>query len=209
MPIKILDLSLPATWHFACSREPAMDDKKTWSQVLGMGKKGAIFVGVIVFVLIVFLAWMAWTPNATDSLVLQQQEEKIRDMEDRLARLEKHLEEGSKRIEPSQAGSDEISRTRRAAEDPPFREPQQKVINSRRQQPRLTAQNSSPEPRFYETVRSTSVFEEPTNSSRKVGSIPTGTRVRVIGSTGDWLEVRSKQGRPPGFIRQDDAVLMR
>ena len=177
-----------------------MDDKKTWSQVLGMGKKGAIFVGVIVFVLIVFLAWMAWTPNATDSLVLQQQEEKIRDMEDRVARLQKELEESSKQIAALQAGSNETTRPRRSPE---------RQVHSRREATRVADQNLSPETRFYETVRSTSVFEEPSASSRKVGSIPNGTKVRVVGSTGDWLEVRSKSGRPPGFIRQDDAVLMR
>ena len=163
-----------------------------------IGKKGSIFIGVIAFALIVFLAWKAFrTPNDRDSFALQQQEEKIRDMEDRVARLQKELEESSKQIASLQAGSDETTRTRR------------KVNNSRQDEARLADQNPSPEPRFYQTVRSTSVFEEPSASSRKVGSIGNGSRVRVVGSTGDWLEVRSKQGRPPGFIRRDDAVLMK
>jgi hypothetical protein len=165
-----------------------------------MGKKGSIFVGVIAFALVVFLAWKAfWTPNDRGSLALQQ-EEKIRDMEDRIARLQKELEESSKQIASLQAGSDETPRARRSA--------QRNVNNSRREETRLADQNPSPE-RFYQTVRSTSVFEEPSASSRKVGSIGNGSRVRVVGSTGDWLEVRSKQGRPPGFIRRDDAVLMK
>jgi septal ring factor EnvC (AmiA/AmiB activator) len=165
-----------------------------------MGKKGSIFVGVIAFALVVFLAWKAfWTPNDRGSLALQQ-EEKIRDMEDRIARLQKELEGSSKQIASLQAGSDETPRARRSA--------QRNVNNSRREETRLADQNPSPE-RFYQTVRSTSVFEEPFASSRKVGSIPNGNRVRVVGSTGDWLEVRSKQGRPPGFIRRDDAVLMK
>jgi Bacterial SH3 domain len=194
-------LSLVATWHFACSPQPAMNDKKTWWQVLPMGKKGSIFVGVIAFALVVFLAWKAfWTPNDRGSLALQQQEEKIRDMEDRVARLQRELEESSKQIASLQAGSDETPRAHRSA--------QRKVNNSRREETRLADQNPSPE-RFYQTVRSTSVFEEPSASSRKVGSIPNGNRVRVIGSMGDWLEVRSKQGRSPGFIRRDDAVLMK
>ena len=193
-------LSTVATWHFACSLQSAMNDKKTWWQVLPIGKKGSIFVGVIAFALVVFLAWKAfWTPNDRDSLALQQ-EEKIRDMEDRVARLQKELEESSKQIASLQAGSDETTRVRR---------PAQRQVNSRREETRLADQNPSPETRFYETVRSTSVFEEPSASSRKVGSIPNATKVRVVGSTGDWLEVRSKVGRPPGFIRQDDAVIMR
>ena len=163
-----------------------------------IGKKGSIFVGVIAFALVVFLAWKAfWTPGDRDSLALRQQEEKIRDMEDRVARLQKELEESSKQIASLQPGSDETTRTRR------------KVNNSRQDEARLADQNPSPEPRLYQTVRSTSVFEEPSASSQKVGSIANGSRVRVVGSTGDWLEVRSKQGRPPGFIRRDDAVLMK
>jgi FtsZ-binding cell division protein ZapB len=175
----------------------AMNDKKTWWQVLPIGKKGSIFAGVIAFALVVFLAW----PNDRGSSALQQQEEKIRDMEDRIARLQKELEESSKQIASLQPGSDETPRARRSA--------QRNVNNSRREETRLADQNPSTEPRVYQTVRSTSVFEEPSASSRKVGSIGNGSRVRVVGSTGDWLEVRSKQGRPPGFIRRDDAVLMR
>jgi Bacterial SH3 domain len=195
-------LSLAETWHFACSNSSAMNDKKTWWQVLTMGKKGSIFVGTIVFALVVFLAWKVfWTPNDRDSSAVQQQEEKLRDMEDRVARLQKELDESSKQIASLQAGSDESMRTRRSD--------QRKVNNSRREETRLADQNSSQETRFYRTVRSTSVFEEPSASSRKVGSIPNGTKVRVVGSTDDWLEVRSKQGRAPGFIRQDDAVVMR
>ena len=165
-----------------------------------LGKKGSIFVGVIAFALVVFLAWKAfWTPNDRDSLELQQQEEKIRDMEDRIARLQKELEESSKQIASLQPGSDETMR----------RSAHRNVNNSRREETRLADQNTSAEPRLYQTVRSTSVFEEPSASSRKVGSIGNGSRVRVVGSNGDWLEVRSKQGRPPGFIRRDDAVIMK
>ena len=174
-----------------------MNVKKTWWQVLPMGKKGSIFVGVIAFALVVFLAWAFWTPNNRGSLA--QQEEKIREMEDRIARLQKELEDSSKQIASLQAGSDEPTRARRS---------QRNVNNSRREETRRADQNLSSE-RFYQTVRSTSVFEEPSASSRKVGNITNGTKVRVVGSTDDWLEVRSKQGRAPGFIRRDDAVLMR
>src|SRR5262245_32986430 len=93
-----------------------MNDKKTWWQVLPMGKKGSIFVGVIAFALVVFLAWTFWTPNDRGSFALQHQEEKIKDMEDQIARLQKELEESSKQIASFQAGSDETTRARRSAQ---------------------------------------------------------------------------------------------
>jgi len=57
----------------------------------------------------------------------------------------------------------------------------------------------------YETIRATSVHEDPSGSSRVLSQIGPGTRINVVRSTGDWLEVRSKQGNPPGFVRLDDA----
>src|SRR3990172_640525 len=57
----------------------------------------------------------------------------------------------------------------------------------------------------YETIRATSVYEDPSGSSRVLSQIGPGTRINVVRSNGDWLEVRSKQGNPPGFIRLDDA----
>jgi hypothetical protein len=42
-----------------------------------------------------------------------------------------------------------------------------------------------------------------------VNQIAKGTDVTVVRSVGEWLEVRSKHGNPPGFIRADDAMLVR
>lgn len=64
------------------------------------------------------------------------------------------------------------------------------------------------EPGLYETTRATSVHEEPSASSRVVSQINKGTRINVVRSVGDWLEVRSKHGNPPGFIRWDDAMFV-
>jgi uncharacterized protein YgiM (DUF1202 family) len=50
------------------------------------------------------------------------------------------------------------------------------------------------------------VFEQASGSSRVIANIGGGTKVNVVGSTGDWLEVRSRVGNPPGFIRRDDAI---
>jgi hypothetical protein len=179
-----------------------MNDKKTWWEKVPIGKTGWISVGVIVFALVTFLAVATfWTPSGRDSFALQEQEDKIREMEDRVAKLQRELEESSKQIGRLQDRSDEPRSERRSNE--------RRVIPSRREETRVASQRPAQEMRFYETVRNTAVFEEPSASSRKVATIPNGSKVRVVGSTGDWLEVRSKQGRPPGFIRTDDAVLMR
>ena len=161
-------------------------------------KSGLVIAGVIGFVLVALLAWKALTPAEREPFALRDQEEKIRDLEDRVAKLQKELDESSKRITPSQGGSAEPPRARRSQRN-----------NARPDESRQTERNAAPEPRLYETVRTTAVFEEPSSSSRKVGTIPHGSRVRVVAASGDWLEVRSRQGRPPGFIRSDDAVLSR
>jgi len=61
---------------------------------------------------------------------------------------------------------------------------------------------------IYETVRATTVFEQPSASSKSVASIASGVRVNIVSTAGNWLEVRSKSGKPPGFIRRGDAVFV-
>jgi len=63
-------------------------------------------------------------------------------------------------------------------------------------------------PGVYETVRATSVYEEPANGARVLNQIAKSTRVNVVRGDGDWLEVRSKHGNPPGFIHSDDAMFV-
>ena len=60
----------------------------------------------------------------------------------------------------------------------------------------------------YETRDSTPLFESPSSASRVVANIPAGTRVEVVSSKGDWLEVHSRRGNPPGFIRRQDAKFL-
>ncbi len=60
----------------------------------------------------------------------------------------------------------------------------------------------------YQTTRSTTVFESPSASSQVVANIPGGTRVSVVSANGQWLEVHSRRGNPPGFIRREDATFV-
>ena len=61
---------------------------------------------------------------------------------------------------------------------------------------------------LYETVRPTTVFEEPAISARILSRINKGTQVNVVRSGSEWLEIRSNRGNPAGFIRADDATLV-
>jgi hypothetical protein len=74
--------------------------------------------------------------------------------------------------------------------------------------PPPVATRRSAEPGVYETTRATSVYENPSSSSRVISQIGGGTRINVVSSSGDWLEVRSNRGNPPGYVRSDDARLI-
>ena len=60
-------------------------------------------------------------------------------------------------------------------------------------------------PGVYETTRATSVYENPSSAARIISQIGGGTRINVVSSAAGWLEVRSKRGNPPGYVRADDA----
>jgi hypothetical protein len=55
----------------------------------------------------------------------------------------------------------------------------------------------------FQTVRPTIVYSRPGEESEIVAQIGKGTRVNVVNSRNGWLEIHSKHGRPPGFIRQE------
>jgi transposase-like protein len=59
----------------------------------------------------------------------------------------------------------------------------------------------------YEVVRSTRVFSQPNESSRPLSRVEAGMEINVVGARDEWLEVRSRHGRPPGFIKRDTAVM--
>jgi uncharacterized membrane protein YgaE (UPF0421/DUF939 family) len=54
-------------------------------------------------------------------------------------------------------------------------------------------------------VRSTPVYSEPSEESALITRLDPGTQVNVVAATRGWYEIRSRSGRPPGFIRQDGA----
>ena len=54
----------------------------------------------------------------------------------------------------------------------------------------------------YRTRHSTFVYNQPREYSKKVFKLKKGTTVNVVGIRGDWLMIKSKHGKIPGFIRK-------
>jgi TolA-binding protein len=71
--------------------------------------------------------------------------------------------------------------------------------------PQPAAARRTAAPGVYETTRATAVYENPASTSRVISQIGRGTRINVASTAGDWLEVRSKHGNPPGYVRAADA----
>jgi len=58
----------------------------------------------------------------------------------------------------------------------------------------------------YEVLHPTSVYREPRDDSPMVARIGAGTKINVVDVRGEWLEVRSRQGNPPGFVKREEAT---
>jgi hypothetical protein len=63
---------------------------------------------------------------------------------------------------------------------------------------------ASASPGVYETARATNVYDHPARSARVITRVSGGTRINVVRGDGEWLEVVSKRGNPPGYILRAD-----
>ena len=102
-----------------------------------------------------------------------------------------------------------------AVKAPTFSEPKTPPVASApapkpKQQPALTPPPPEPSQTVstvpYETLMETFVYREPREGSPRVALIAAGTIVNVAAVQGEWLEVRSKRGNPPGFIKRESAT---
>jgi uncharacterized coiled-coil protein SlyX len=150
---------------------------------------------------------MMWRPDPKnqnarlEAYALEEKRKTIEALQDDVTELRKELDESSKHIAKLQARlddarlrySDNLSdEARLSPRDGPARESAQQVYAD-----------------IYETNRITSVYKEPSEFSRKVATITEGTIVTVVGTSGEWLQIRSRHGNPPGFIRREDIRLVR
>ena len=70
----------------------------------------------------------------------------------------------------------------------------------------LSGKASSTAWESYEIVQPTRVFSAPSEHSQLLANVEPGTQVNVVDSRNGWLEIRSKHGRPPGFIQKTAAI---
>lgn len=198
---------------------------------LTVKSKAILVFGLIVFALGIYLVGGNVKRHDLRPAMAEQQEalgekdKKIKNLESQLAEV-RHNNQGSTqqvkefkaKLDQSQkdlaaaqrkltAANQEIARlssTRTAAAPRPSVRTADPSVST----PPATRPSTTVEPRTYETVRSTAVHEEPANSARVVAQITKGTQITVVGSSGGWLEIRSRHGKPPGFIRADDAMFV-
>ena len=58
-------------------------------------------------------------------------------------------------------------------------------------------------PRIFQIKHPTTIRQEPNFASASVGKFTAGTRVTVIATSGDWVEVRADDASLSGFIRKE------
>jgi hypothetical protein len=126
-----------------------------------------------------------------------------------MAALKSKLEESRKQV---LAAQQRASVNRRQTEQGGYANRSTSVRRTGSRPPDAAAPASGPSPArrttesgVYETTQATAVYESPSSSARVVSQIGRGTRINVVNTAGAWLEVRSRQGNPPGFVRSADA----
>lgn len=128
---------------------------------------------------------------------LTEMKTKVEESQKELSAMQRRLEVATREVDRLKASRSVA--VRRAASSAP---------DTAASFPAPMAGRRTPEPGVYETTRETPVYENPSSTSRVISQISRGTRINVVSSSGNWLEVRSKHGNPPGYVRSDDARLI-
>ncbi len=140
---------------------------------------------------------------------LAQARQQLTDNSNQLAEMKTKLEEGQKELSATKqrlgAATREVARLNASRSAAATRTASR--VPDTTTSPSRPAARATSEPGVYETTRQTSVYETPSPTARVITQIGKGTRISVVASAGEWLEVRSKHGNPPGYVRADDARL--
>jgi len=199
-------------------------------QKLTVKSKAILVLGLLVFAFGIYLVGGNVERHDLGPAIAQQQkalaekDEKIKSLESQLAEarhndqgVTQQVEQLKAKLDRSQKDLGAAQRKLTTANQEIARLSSTRIVSAPRPpartadppvRPPSARPSGSAEPRTYETVRSAAVHAEPANSSRVVAQITKGTQITVVGSGGGWLEIHSKHGKPPGFIRADDAVFV-
>ena len=163
--------------------------------------------------------------SQANSKQLQVKEQIIQSQQAQLSQLKQQLSENSKnvaeitsKLEESQkavaatqqrlgAATRETNRSI-ASRSVPVRRPTWRAPDTTPPLPQPVAARRTVEPGVYETTQATSVYENASSTARVISQIGRGTRLNVVSAGGEWLEVRSNRGNPPGYVRSADARLI-
>jgi cell division protein FtsB len=205
---------------------PAMPPEK---EKLTVKSKAILVFGLVVFAFGIYL--VGGTVEHRDigpqlieqQLAIKEKDDKIKDLEAQLVQLRQSNQGTSQEIEQLKARLEKTQKDLVAA--------QNKLTGANREIARLSTSRIAPgprpaaraidppptvsarpgrtaEPRTYETLRTTQIYEAPSNTARVIAQVGRGTQIAVVSSASGWLEIRSKHGKPPGFIRADDAMFL-
>jgi hypothetical protein len=198
---------------------------------LSLGSKVILVCGFVVFALGVFFLGSHQERSETRQLQqsqlkeLQSREQRINTLEGQLKQAKQETSENAKQItvltaklneaqkelastQQRLASASRASERTTATRAANARSPRRAADSSPAAQPSNRAARRSAEPGVYEVLQVTSVRENPSASARAIAQINRGTKVTVVRSVGEWLQVQSKQGNPPGYIRSDDAMFI-
>ena len=143
---------------------------------------------------------------------LAKSQRQLNENSNQLAEMRTKLEENQKELSAAQqrlrVATREVDHLKASRSLAATRTPSPAPSRTAASLPTPVAPRRTAEAGVYETTRATSVYEGPSSASRVVSQISKGTRINVVNSAGDWLEVRSKRGNPPGYVRSDDARLI-
>ena len=132
---------------------------------------------------------------------LNENSNQVAELKTKLGESQKELSATQQRLGAATRETDRLNASRSVA----VRKTTSRAPDAAPSLPTPAAARRTVEPGVYETTRETSVYENPSPAARVISQIGRGTRINVVSSAGDWLEVRSKRGNPPGYVRSDDA----
>jgi uncharacterized coiled-coil protein SlyX len=226
------DLSSTAAPQWPTREEaPSEFQPRSRASKTSMTSKAILITGLLVFGIGVFMIGGQRQRSESQSVLeeklrqLGDKDQKIRTLEAELAQARKTLAEHSTQLVQLKKKLEESQKNLVSA--------QQKLTRAERETKRLAASKAAPatktppragepttpasrspversatEMGVYQTIRATSVYDGPSASARVLSQMTKGTRVNVVRSLGDWLEVRSKSNNPPGFVRRDDVTFV-